>query len=63
MKRYIAIVIMTYQQEVTVDANSPEEAERMMYEKFNPMTAPDCIESKVENMTVNTEYIWSRDVS
>jgi hypothetical protein len=37
MKAWKGIVVTTYQEEITVLANTKEEAELLMYDKANPM--------------------------
>jgi hypothetical protein len=37
MKAFKGVVITTYQEEITVMANTKEEAELLMYERANPL--------------------------
>ena len=37
MKTYTGVVVTTYQQKMTVQANTPEEAMDLMYEQSNPL--------------------------
>jgi hypothetical protein len=50
MKVFKGVVVTTYQQEITVEANTKEEAELLMYENADPTGDGVSGEMEVQNM-------------
>ena len=51
MKTYTGVVVTTYQQKMTVQANTPEEAMVLMFDQANPMGDGTNGEMVIEKLT------------
>ena len=51
MKTYTGVVVTTYQEVITVQANTPEEAMDLMYDQSNPLGGSAHSEATVEKLT------------